>query len=169
MPDISTHFLFGIALALLINVKSREERYLVVIGSVMIDIERPLTVIARILDLKALKLSVPFHSLFGCFFLSITIASFFKLDEVENRKQVALLFLGGILHLLLDMSLFPWEEKGIFLLYPLKISFSFNLFWPGFLGYPLIGVIICLISIIVSYFINKKREDITTFLINELK
>jgi hypothetical protein len=43
--------------------------------------------------------------------------------------------------------MYPWIEMGLYLLYPLKIAFSFNLFWPDFPWYPLIGLSILFLAL----------------------
>ena len=146
MPDLLTHLLLGIALALVLRPKSREEGVLIVLGGMIIDFERPFTLLVETIGLYSLSLGSPFHSLLGAVCLSLVASSCFEDSEIDYWKRFNLIFVGSLWHLLTDMTLYPWEELGLFLLYPLKLTFSFNLFWPGFIGYPLIGVIACLIA-----------------------
>ncbi|MHA2296189.1 MAG: metal-dependent hydrolase [Candidatus Hodarchaeales archaeon] len=146
MPDVLAHFLFGIALTLVLRVESREEGMLVILGSVIIDVERPFSLLVMALDLDVLGLHNSFHSLLGAFCVAITASWCFESFENSKNlywKRFGLIFSGCVVHLLADMTMQPWEELGVYLLYPLKIPFSFNLFWSGFIGYPLIGLIAC--------------------------
>ncbi|MHA2051960.1 MAG: metal-dependent hydrolase [Candidatus Hodarchaeales archaeon] len=158
MPDILTHLLLGIALVLILRFDSWEEGYLVVVGILINDIERPITLLAKMMGLSLLELTIPFHSILGTLFLSLVVASLFNLKEIEFRRRLLLIILGSVFHLLADMTLYPWEEKGVFLLYPLKIPFSFNLFWPGYIGYPFIGLAFCLIGFAIFYFYKIRKN-----------
>ena len=158
MPDILTHLLLGIALVLILRFDSWEEGYLVIVGGLIIDIERPITLIAETMNIKCFEFTMPFHSILGSFLLSLVIASLFKIKEIDYRRTLQLIMLGSVLHLLADMTLYPWEEKGLFLLYPLQIPFSFNLFWPGYIGYPFIGLVFCLIGFTVFYFYKIRKN-----------
>jgi membrane-bound metal-dependent hydrolase YbcI (DUF457 family) len=132
----------------MLRLRSWEERGLLLIGAIMVDIERPFSLLVEFLGLNFLKLTRPFHSLLGVFLLSLTFREFFDSSDISQKKQFALIFIGGCLHLLLDMTLLPWQGKGVYLLYPLQISFNFDLFWPGSIVYPFLALLICLISLI---------------------
>lgn len=146
MPDVLTHFLLGISLALFLKVESREKVVLVILGSVLIDVERPFTLLVIALDLDFLALHVPFHSLLGALCLAFAASCCFSSSRIEHGKNLGLILLGCFLHLLADMTMSPWEELGVFFLYPLKIPFSFNLFWSGYLGFPVIALLILVIA-----------------------
>jgi len=88
-------------------------------------------------------LTQPFHSILGVFLLTIFIGSFFP-KEPPTRTFI-LLLTGGLLHLLLDMMMWPWGAAYP-LLFPLtgvKYVYNFGLLWPGdpplsiFLGLPI--------------------------------
>ena len=86
MPDLLTHLFLGLSLALILRLEAWEDRYLIVVGSVAIDIERPFTLLVDKFDLQILGLAIPFHSLFGSLFLSLLISSFFDLKDRKFRK-----------------------------------------------------------------------------------
>lgn len=141
LPDILTHILVGISLALLVRWDGpRSEQMLIIMGSVLIDIERPVTWLLESTPFYWIGISSGFHSLLGALVLSYFSATCFNIESSSVRKSFMFIFLGCISHLALDMIMYPWGELGVPLLYPLKISFSFNLFWPDFWYYPLIGL-----------------------------
>lgn len=86
-------------------------------------------------------LSEPFHSFLGIGLLAVVFVSFFP--EENSLQTIMLLILGGFLHLLLDMLMWPWVG-GYTLLFPLrgtKYTYSFQLIWPGNTTLPtLIGL-----------------------------
>lgn len=86
-------------------------------------------------------LTHPFHSLLGIGLLAVFITTFFPVEPY--RRTFLLLILGGILHLLLDMLMWPWTG-GYPIFFPLqgsKYIFSFRLIWPGNMTLPtLIGL-----------------------------
>jgi membrane-bound metal-dependent hydrolase YbcI (DUF457 family) len=140
MPDVLTHFLVGVALALLIRKDGpRSEQMLIVLGAVIIDIERPITWLLESTPFYWIGLTSAFHSILGAVILSYVGAACFDLGTPFSGRFMLILY-GCASHLLLDMMMYPWGELGVPLLYPLKLSFSFNLFWPDFCYFPLIGL-----------------------------
>ena len=151
MPDVLTHLLVGISLALLVRRDdNRPEQMLVVIGAVVIDIERPFTWLLAGTDLSWLGLGTAFHSILGAIILAYAAATFIQTRQTKVQTRFWLILLGCVSHLLLDMIMYPWTEIGLYLLYPLKLTFSFHLFWPDFWFYPLLGIIALITSIIVT-------------------
>ncbi|MHA1167190.1 MAG: metal-dependent hydrolase [Candidatus Hodarchaeales archaeon] len=146
MPDVLTHFLLGLSLALFLKVESSEKRMLIILGSVIVDIERPYSLLMIALDLDYLALHVPFHSLLGVLCLAFVVSCCFDRSTLEYWKRFRLILIGCLLHILADMTMNPWKELGVFFLYPLKIPFSFHLFWSGYSGYPVIALIILAIA-----------------------
>jgi hypothetical protein len=147
MPDVSTHFMFGIALAMLVCIRrSKEEGMLIVLGSVLIDIERPVSWILRGTVLEWITLSSGFHSILGAFSLAFFASSCFDSEMFGFWYRFKLIFIGCIEHLVLDMIMFPWAEHGLYLLYPIKIPFAFHIFWSDYSGYPLLGFIALAVS-----------------------
>ena len=143
MPDVTIHLLVGAALALLLRKNGpRSEQMLIIIGAVIIDAERPFSWALQGTALEWVDLVSGFHSLLGAVALSFAVAAFILLDSTSHRGRFALVLVGCASHLVLDMMMYPWPELGIYLLYPLKIAFSFNLLWPDFALYPLIGLAI---------------------------
>ena len=150
MPDVSTHLMCGIALALLVSVKrSKKEGMLIVLGSVLIDIERPFSWILNSLDLSWIGLTSAFHSILGAFALSYFAASCFTWKEVEFWSRFKLILVGCTEHLLLDLTMHPWEETGLYLLYPLKIPYSIGLVWSDYIWFPLYGILALSIASII--------------------
>jgi hypothetical protein len=142
MPDVSTHLMFGIALALIIvTKKSKVEGMLVVLGSVLIDVERPVSWFLIAIDLDWLSLTSAFHSILGAVMLSFFAASCFNLETVNLKLRFLWILIGCAEHLMLDLTMHPWAEMGLYLLYPLKIPFSFGLVWSDFAFFPLYGIL----------------------------
>ena len=141
MPDLLTHLLVGASIALLVcRDDNRPEQMLIILGALLIDIERPITWLLSWMNLEWIGLTSATHSLLGAVVLSYFAAACFNLESTGFQRKVFLIILGCTSHLLLNLLMYPWVELGLYLLYPLKIPFSFNLFWPDFLWYPLIGV-----------------------------
>jgi hypothetical protein len=142
--------MFGIALAMLVCIhRSKEEGMLIVLGSVLIDIERPFTWIISATELSWISLSSAFHSILGAVSLSFFAASCFQSEILEFSYRFKLIFIGCIEHLVLDMIMFPWYEQGLYLFYPLKIPFAFHIFWSDYTGYPIFGITALAVSFII--------------------
>ncbi|MCK5264908.1 MAG: metal-dependent hydrolase [Candidatus Thorarchaeota archaeon] len=154
MPDVLTHLLVGVSLALLIRMDGpRFEQMLIVLGAVLIDIERPISWLLADTPLYWIGLGSAFHSILGAVVLSYFAAACFDLENSMFRERFKLVLIGCSSHLLLDMAMYPWAELGLQLLYPLKIRFSFHLLWPDFWWFPLIGVACLLGAFIIRYII----------------
>ena len=141
LPDIFTHLLFGIALELIWNPESREEGMLIVMGAVLTDVERPFTLLLDLLGFSWLNLVAAFHSFLATLFLVFAASSCFEMKHADFWSRFRLIEGSCILHLLLDLTMYVWEELGYYLLYPLKIRFSFHLVWSGFVWFPFVGVL----------------------------
>ena len=152
MPDTLTHVLIGISLALLITPKSKIKGIFIVIGSVLVDIERPFSWMLKFLEVDWINMTGAFHSLFGIFCLSFASASCFRTENIDFYMRFKLIIIGCISHLLMDMTLHPWEEYGIMLFYPIRTVFSFNLVWSGYIWFPLIGFLFLSIVMLFRYF-----------------
>ena len=152
IPDVFTHLLVGISLALLIRKDGpRSEQMLIVLGAVLIDIERPISLLLADTPFYWIGLGSAFHSILGAIVLSYFAAACFDLKNSVFRERFKLLFIGCTSHLLLDMVMYPWAELGLQLLYPLKIRFSFHLLWPDFWLYPLFGAAGLLIVLSIRF------------------
>jgi len=159
MPDVFTHFLVGVSVALLVRKDgSRAERMLIVLGAVLIDIERPFSWLLTNTEYYWIELTPAFHSILGAILLSYSAAACFDLEHTNFRERIKLILIGCTVHLLLDMTLHPWEECGLYLLYPLKITFSFHLLWPDFWGYPLFGAASLLVALAIRYLMTRTQE-----------
>jgi len=152
MPDVLTHLIIGTSIALLARRDGpRSDQVLIVLGSVLIDIERPLTWVLTVSPFYWIGISSAFHSILGALVLSYVGAAFFNLEMTPFRNRMKLILIGSLSHLFLDMVMYPWAELGIYLLYPLKVGFSFNLLWPDFWWFPIIGLSCCVAAIIIKY------------------
>ncbi len=103
-------------------------------------------------------LSQPFHSLLGIFLLSIFISSLFTKDNMLST--FLLLFVGGFIHLLLDMLMWPWGG-GYSLLFPLlgtNYNYGFGLIWPGNTTLPVILSIPTIFLLIYNQIKIKKES-----------
>jgi hypothetical protein len=162
MPDVFTHLMVGASIALLVRRDdNRKEQMLVVLGAVLIDIERPISWMLAGTELEWIGLGSAFHSILGVVVLSYIAAACFVLGSTDFRNRVILIFIGCASHLLLDLIMYPWVEVGLYLLYPLKIPFSFNLLWPDFLWFPLIGITSLFGSSIIRYVIKFSSTSFT--------
>jgi len=142
LPDLLTHVLFGISIGLLVKKPvDRKTTLLVSLGSIVIDIERPIGWLAEFMGLDAIGLTAGFHSLVGAVVLSFAAASAFENTESDWGLRFRMILLGALSHLLLDMTMGPWEEYGLYLFYPLTIPFSFHLFWSDYAWYPVFGIV----------------------------
>ncbi len=160
MPDVLTHFLVGVSIALLVRKdSSRAERMLIVLGAVLIDIERPFSWLLANTEFYWIELTPAFHSILGVVFLSYSAAACFDLEHTNFRERVKLILIGCTVHLLLDMTMYPWGEHGLYLLYPLKITFSFHLLWPDFWWFPVFGVASLLVALGIRYLLIRTDSD----------
>lgn len=152
MPDVLTHLLVGVSIALLIRKDGpRSEQMLIVLGAVLIDVERPISWLLADTPYYWIGLGSAFHSILGAVVLSCFAAACFNLESSNFREQFKLLLIGCATHLLLDMVMYPWSELGLQLLYPLKIRFSFHLLWPDFWWYPVFGLACLLVTVTISH------------------
>jgi len=166
VPDLLTHVLFGISIGLLVKKPvNRETILLVSLGSIVIDIERPIGWLAEFMGLDAVGLTAGFHSLLGAVVLSFAAASAFENTESDRGLCFRMILLGALTHLFLDMTMGPWEEYGVYLFYPLTIPFSFHLFWSDYAWYPVFGIIalcVVLLYLVITHELKpnlSRRKD----------
>ncbi len=161
MPDVLTHLLIGLSLAVIFRPKgTRVEQVLIILGALLIDIERPVTWMLTAVGIDWLGLGSAFHSILGAIILSYVSAACFVLNGLEFVEKFRLILLGSISHLLLDLVMYPWAEFGLYLLYPLRYAFSFNLVWPDYWWYPMFGLAALLVVLCIRFCYNifeKKR------------
>ena len=170
VPDIFTHLLVGVSLSLLIRMKGpRSEQMLIVLGALLIDIERPFSWLLADTQFYWINLGAAFHSILGAVVLSYFAAACFNLENSAFQGRFKLVLIGCMNHLLLDMVMYPWGELGLQLLYPLKIRFSFHLLWPDFYFYPIFGGVFLLVVLGIrrsgwfqSYSFGKDSEEYQT-------
>lgn len=108
------------------------------IGTVAIDLDRIIRMVAQLLDFTTLlnlsySLTYVTHSFLGVALVSLFITAFFPREK--DIKWIYLTFVvGGLSHLLLDMIMYPWAGMGQYLFFPLtgsEFAYSFHLVWPG--------------------------------------
>ena len=159
MPDVFTHFLVGVSIALLVRKDgSRSEQMLIVLGAVLIDFERPFSWLLINTEFYWIELTPAFHSILGAILLFYSASASFDLEHTNFRERIKLILIGCIVHLLLDMTMYPWEERGLYLLYPLKITFSFHLLCPDFWWCPVFGVASLLVALGIRYLMTRTQE-----------
>jgi membrane-bound metal-dependent hydrolase YbcI (DUF457 family) len=152
MPDVLTHLLVGVSIALLVvRDDNRIEQMMIILGALIIDIERPFTWLLQMIDLGWLELTSASHSIVGALVLSYFAASCFFLNKTIFKRRFILIFIGCASHLILDLVMYPWAEIGLYLLYPVKIVFSFNFLWPDAWLYPVFGLAFFLITVGIKY------------------
>jgi hypothetical protein len=145
--------MIGLSTALILFPKARKEEWmLVVLGSILLDIERPLSILLRDSSLGWLELTEGTHSIIGALALSFFAASCFIHMNLDFTQRFRLVLLGCATHLIMDMTMWPWAEYGVKLLYPLRLPISFNLIWGDSVIYPLIGMIALLFAFSSWYF-----------------
>jgi hypothetical protein len=149
VPDVTTHLLFGISLAIILcRHRCREEGLFVILGSVVVDSERPLSLLLNYLGYSH-DFTAALHSLLGIVVISWAAATAFQTEKVEFGTRFKLILLGTVLHLLLDLTMHPWPERGLYLLYPLKIPYSFGLVWSDYPYFPFFGLLVLFIAVLL--------------------
>jgi membrane-bound metal-dependent hydrolase YbcI (DUF457 family) len=146
--------MFGLSLVILWKPKLREEGVLLILGSLLIDIERPISFIMLVLG-GDWGLTGGFHSIIAALCLAYSAALIIEIEEIKLKRRFLIVFLGCLFHLLADLTMNKWKERGIYLLYPLKIPFSFHLVWGGFLWFPVIGILAVILALLVRLLLIK--------------
>ena len=142
MPDVTTHLLFGISAALLVcRNRLREEDVLLRLGSLLIYTECPVSILLKALSYTYHDLTAAFHSLLSIIAIPYAGATAFQMEDVDFVSHFKLLLMRAILHLCLDLTLHPWPGHGLYLVYPLKISYSFGLVWSDYPYFPLFALL----------------------------
>lgn len=160
MPDVFTHLMVGASLALILKPRgSRAEKMMLILGAVLIDIERPVSLVLESVGVHWIGLVTAFHSLLGAVVLSYFAATCFQLEGSSVRSRFTLILMGCLSHLLLDMFMYPWAEHGLALLYPIMIHFSFHLVWPDFWLFPLFGAVVFGTALVINYAMKLHRQS----------
>ena len=157
MPDVFTHFMVGASLALILRPRgSRADQMLIILGAVLIDIERPVSLLLEYIGFSWIDLVTAFHSILGAVVLSYFAATSFRSDDSTVKSRFILILIGCSSHLLLDMVMYPWAEHGLALFYPLMVRFSFHLVWPDFWFFPFFGVAALAIALGINYVLKQR-------------
>ncbi len=148
MPDWIVHLGFAYVMARLIKMRDLKLFFL---GSLVPDIPRIglyFTSFFHLNQIGSHSYFVPFHTPLMAALVALTISLFSE----DFKKCFSLIFLGTILHLLLDVTQYR-IGSGVLLFYPFSFrQFHLNLFWSGdnisiFLRILAIGVLlICLLE-----------------------
>ncbi|MFW9975131.1 MAG: metal-dependent hydrolase [Candidatus Thorarchaeota archaeon] len=154
-----THLMIGSSIALtFMNPIDKERTFLIMLGSTIIDIERPLYWLFEFLGVRLIGLTSGFHSIFGALLLSVAGASIFEDTSLTFGWRVRYLLIGATSHLIMDMTMYPWPEQGIPLLFPIRIPFSFNLLWSDSNLYPLVGATVFIFALMIHYVKSRRRQ-----------
>ncbi|MGV9169883.1 MAG: metal-dependent hydrolase [Promethearchaeia archaeon] len=154
MADVTTHLLFGVSAALIVcRNRTREEAMLLILGSVAVDSERPLSLLLNYLGYNH-DFTAAFHSLLGIVVISYAAATAFHIEHTDFASRFKLILSGTIVHLLLDLTMHPWLERGLYL-YPLKVPYSFGLVWSDFPYFPLFGLLALAIALVIRTILNR--------------
>ena len=154
MPDVTTHLLFGVSAALIVcRNRTREEATLLILGSVAVDSERPISLFLNYLGYNH-DFTAAFHSLLGITVISYAAATAFHIEHIDFATRFKLILLGTIIHLLLDLTMHPWRERGLYLLYPLKIPYSFGLVWSDYPYFPLFGILVLSVTFLLRLLLS---------------
>lgn len=127
MPDWVSHILFALIIAELLNTKKKS---LIVLGSVLPDIILKFYTVELLLPIKLdtfYWLAYPTHTIVGMLLVAFIMTIFFRYD---TKIAFALLSIGGLSHLLLDLTTryLRYNIQGL-LLFPFSwASYSLNLF-----------------------------------------
>lgn len=154
MADVTTHLLFGVSAALIVcRNRTREEAMLLILGSVAVDSERPLSLLLNYLGYSH-DFTAAFHSLLGITVISYAAATAFHIEHTDFASRFKLIFSGTAVHILLDLMMHPWFERGLYLLYPLKIPYSFGLVWSDYPYFPLFGILVLSVTFLLRLLLS---------------
>lgn len=144
LPDWLTHIgvtyliIWMISKITKLDIKCRKYYPFFLIGGVMPDIERILSLISEfenyhLKEFFSVILTSGFHTIMGILCLALALTSFFPNEKI--KLVYISLVLGGLFHLLIDLIMWPWPDMGLILFYPFlngpRFTFSFHLVWPG--------------------------------------
>ncbi|MEK6937002.1 MAG: hypothetical protein AABW58_02935 [Nanoarchaeota archaeon] len=153
MPDWIVHIAIALVISLVFKIKNWK---LVILGSVLPDLPRVLLIILTYLDFNEINsflILEPLHTPFITVLESLAIALIFK-NPLQN---FLLIYLGVITHLFSDFLQFA-GKFGHLMLYPFSYKqFSMGLFYGGHVIYPIIGLIVLIISF---YFLKNKKNNL---------
>ena len=143
MPDWIVHIAFALLIALIFKIKNWK---LLVAGAILPDVSRIIFFILSFLgfdEVKAFIFLEPMHTPFINLLMSISLALFFN----GFFMNLFLVYLGVISHYLLDIFQFA-GSFGHLVFYPLSFrEYSVNLFYAGKIIFPILGIIILMISL----------------------
>jgi hypothetical protein len=103
--------------------------FVFLIGAIMPDLSKLYLLGSLFVDpYTALNIFLPFHTVIGVVLISAFITTMVRTKSIVQKKLFIMLMSGGMLHLLLDLFLWPYGTYNIFL-------------WPLWTGYVHTGFI----------------------------
>lgn len=176
MPDFITHLCIAYTITWILRrtrfkAKTKEYYPLFLLGNIIPDLTRPIAYLINFLFPDDSTLGLLLYQIICSMsptILGVILLSLFLTGLFVNKKwwKIFLPFLlGGLLHLLTDMIMYPWAGMGIQLFAPfLSTRYSFHLVWPDSLLPPLItGLIaITLLLIDATYYDTLLRDYVPT-------
>ncbi len=151
MPDWIVHIAFALLLAVVLKIKNWK---LLIAGAILPDISRLILIIFNFLGFDEIQTYLflePMHTPFINLLMSISLALFFNGFFIN----LLIIYLGVISHYLLDLLQFA-GAFGHMIFYPISFKeYSVNLVYSGKIIFPIIGVIVLLISL---YYLKEKNN-----------
>ena len=150
MPDMLFHLSFALLIGVIFKIKNWK---LLVTGALLPDFSRILLTLLNITgfnEVKTYLILEPLHTPFICLLLSLSISLLFN----NVLKNFLVVYLGVFTHFVLDTMQFA-GSFGNLLLYPfLYKQYSLNLFYAGKIIFPIIGIVMLIISL---YYLKEKN------------
>ncbi len=151
MPDWIVHLGVALLFAVIFRIKNWK---LLLTGALLPDLSRILLILSNFLgfeEIKSFLILDPIHTPFVSLLLSLSIALLFN----QVFKNLFFIYLGVIIHFALDVLQFAGAFGNMFF-YPFYFKeFSLNLFYAGRIIFPVIGLVILLISL---YYLKEKNH-----------
>ena len=156
MPDLLTHVVVALILVKLFSIKKKS---LVLLGAVLPDIMYKLSLLGFFFRIPENIFQfglLPFHSPIGLMIVTIFLAFLFKYPRL---KTIALVSLGWVSHLLLDMTNKHYLIKQTYLMLPFSYeSIEFGWFWQDEYLLLIVSSIVILAIIYICGNIVRSKE-----------
>jgi hypothetical protein len=151
MSDWIVHIAFALIIAVIFKIKNWK---LIITGAVLPDLSRILLIVLNFLgfnEIKSFLILEPMHTPFINLLMVVSIAFLFN----GFFRNLLIIYLGVITHYILDIFQFA-GAYGYMLFYPVSFEeFSVNLYYGGKIIFPIIGIIILIISL---YYLKEKSN-----------
>jgi len=173
MPDLLSHFFLSFSLVILLRIKEEDYRKFFILGSMLPDISRIITMFPDIIKIIIGKnnflnfiaqpytfyiLAEPLHTPFSILLISLGLSYFF--NKKRQRDVFVLLLLGSVFHIFLDVMQ-NYIGFGILLLYPLSLKeYYLGLFEQSYIYTPFFSLGLFLFcKIVIDKRINNKVTE----------